>query len=199
MSSVVEGLSNLANKIVTVSGVQRLYAKGDDTVFFSENIQPITKISLKGEYNPHDLNQYGAGDFLGVTTGKIVTANGKKLLQFELTYDHQFKVLTLSRWRPRTAILWVFEEQVTTDAPPTEEEKKEIADETKKKEQKELVAALTGSNSPEPENGKNPTKNNTTIIALIAVGGSILVGLLIWLITGRKKQNVEEIVTKIET
>lgn len=171
----------------------KVYAKSATTVFYDLNKNLITKLHAPKEWNPFDLNQFGKGDFLGVTTGVEATANGYNLLQIEHTHDHQLKVggiIPISNWRPMTFLIYVREDQVTVDAPPTEEEKKEMKQAEKDKKNKELIDSI---NQGDPSlTGSGDTKTGSSNIIVFVVLGVILIGVLLWaFLSGKKSKPVE--------
>ena len=166
----------------------KVYAKSDTTVFYDRNLALVTKIRDSGEWNPHDLNQYHTGDFLGVTTGNVRQISGLTVLEIEHTYDHQYKVggfIPISRWRPRTVILHVPQDQVTTDAPPTEQEKQAAKDAVKQKQNQQLIDGLNAGN-PQLTAGKEAEGSSFSVIGYVLVG-LLLLGTLIWALVSRRK------------
>jgi hypothetical protein len=174
-----------------MSEQSKVYANSANTVFFDQNFNLITQIHDAGEWNAHDLNQYGKGDFLGVTTGKSVSANGYNLLEIVFTHDHQYKVFIpfpVSRWRALTVWIFVREDQVTVEAPPTAEEKAATQKAEKAASNQKLIDSINA-DSPDltkAATGAAQSSGSNGIIGYV-LGGIVVVGILLWALLSRKK------------
>lgn len=168
----------------------KVYANSSSTVFYNENAQIITEIHQPKEWNPHNLNQYGKGDFLGVSTGETLNSNNGLLVEIIHSYDHQFRVLgTISKWRPRTVVLYVRQEQITTDAPPTDEEKEATKTAQKNAQNQKLIESLNlTTNSPLTTSSSSGSNGSSSVFAIF-IAAVILLFILLWaFITGRKRK-----------
>lgn len=171
-----------------MSEQSKVYANSANTVFYNQYFQLITEINDAGEWNPHNLNQYRKGDFLGVTTGKTASANGYNLLEIVFTHDHQYKIYVpfpVSKWRPLTVYIYVRQDQVTVEAPPTEEEKEAIKEAKKEATNKQLIDGINAS-SPTLAASEEQSSSSGSIIGYVLVG-VVFVGVVIWAFISRKK------------
>lgn len=165
----------------------KVYANSDNTVFYNTQLQLVIEIHDSGEWNPHKLNQYKKGDFLGVTTGNIKQIGDENVIEILHSYDHQYKVGFISKWRPRTVNLYVPESLVTTQAPLSQEEKKELEDQEKLKRNQDILNGIFNNN---PQVSANQESSGSALnnILLFVIVALLLIGTLIWAFMGGKKK-----------
>jgi hypothetical protein len=102
-----------------------VFARNDNTLFFTADNEPAEGLSLPNEYAPHEMSRYRKNDFIGSLTGQSQSNKKGKVtrLEVEIPYFHWimeeisfFGTRSLPRRIKSSVRLWVNIEDVKSES-----------------------------------------------------------------------------------